>query len=364
MEPGPPGRYNGEDVHLMIRVAGIVLAVGTAGARGGETLCNIPVFRYALERWNSATYEVVVFHQGPLDGDARVAVDALRAGGANVEVDHSDLGRDPSPRLKKIWEAEPGAAAPWMVALFPGMDKAAWSGPASGAGVAALLDSPARRELSRRLLAGDSAVWILLESGDPVRDEAASTLLDQRLRNLETSLKIPPRTPEDPPLLSDVPMKIAFSTLRLSRKDPAEKTFVEMLRRSQPQVEGPAVFGVFGRGRALPPILASDLNGPTFDLTGEFVAGPCACEVKELNPGLDLLLSVDWDQALSLARSGAELPVPEPVIAPGAPSVAPAPAPPSVAPAAGRAPRPILWGALGLALILVLITGTRALRRA
>jgi hypothetical protein len=348
----------------MIRSAGVLVAFATAGARGDETLCNIPVFRYALERWNSATYEVIVFHQGPLDGDARAAVDALRAGGANIEVDHADLDRDPSPRLKKIWEAQTGAAPPWMAALFPGMDRAAWSGPASRAGVGALLDSPARRELSHRLLAGDSAVWILLESGDPVKDDAASLLLDRRLRHLETSLRIPPRAPDDPPLLSDVPMKIAFSTLRLSRKDPAEESFVEMLRRSQPSVEGPAVLAVFGRGRALPPIWAADLNGETLDLTGEFVAGPCACEVKESNPGLDLLLSVDWDQALSVARSEAETPVPEPVIAPRSPTAAAPSAAPPASPGSGRSPRPFLWAGLGLAGILLLITGTRALRRA
>src|SRR5947207_1747684 len=29
--------------------------------------CNVPVFRYALERWPAANYEVVLFHRGPLN---------------------------------------------------------------------------------------------------------------------------------------------------------------------------------------------------------------------------------------------------------------------------------------------------------
>ena len=28
--------------------------------------CQIPVFRYALERWQATPYEVVIFHRGPL----------------------------------------------------------------------------------------------------------------------------------------------------------------------------------------------------------------------------------------------------------------------------------------------------------
>ena len=333
-------------------------------APGREETCNIPVFRYALERWHSAAYEVIVFHKGPLEGEARATVDALRAGGANVEVDHVDLDRDPSARVRKIWESEPGATAPWMVALFPGMDLPAWAGPASAAAATALMDSPARRELSKRIIAGDSTVWILLESGDKAKDDAAAALLEKHLRALEASLKLPPRAPDDPPLLSDVPVKIAFSVLRLSRQDPVEKPLLEMLRRSEPKVEGPAIFAVFGRGRLLSPIWADDLKGATFDFAGEFIAGPCACEVKEQNPGLDLLMSVDWEQALSLARAEPGIPIPDPVIPPRASRTPAPPPPPPEPPPPARISRPLLWAGLAVAGLLVLVTGTRTLRRA
>ena len=32
--------------------------------------CNIPVFRYALERWPSDDYQLVVYHKGPLPEQA------------------------------------------------------------------------------------------------------------------------------------------------------------------------------------------------------------------------------------------------------------------------------------------------------
>jgi len=252
---------------------------------------------------------------------------------------------------------------PWMVALFPGMDLVAWSGPASRPGVSALLDSPARRAITHRLLEGDSAVWILLESGDPAKDDPAAALLAEHVKGLEQSLKIPPRAPDDPPLLTGLPLRIAFSILRLSRKDPLDQTLVEMLRRSEPKVRGPAVFVVFGRGRLLPPIWASELTGWALDLAGEFVAGPCACEVKELNPGLDLLLSVDWEQELSVAPADAGTPIPTPVIAPGRREAAP-PVYGVGAPSDSKGTsRLLLWAALGMAGLLVLRSGARVLRR-
>ncbi len=40
--------------------------------------CNVPVFRYALERWPADLYEVVILHDGPLDDSASARMDALR----------------------------------------------------------------------------------------------------------------------------------------------------------------------------------------------------------------------------------------------------------------------------------------------
>jgi len=55
---------------------------------------------------------------------------------------------------------------------------------------------------------------------------------------------------------------------------------------------------MFGRGRALEVILAN-VAKPTLneDLTS-FLSGACSCQVKEQNPGFDLLLSVNWDGEL------------------------------------------------------------------
>ena len=37
--------------------------------------CNIPVFRYALERWPADSYEVILFHRGPLTAAEQALAD-------------------------------------------------------------------------------------------------------------------------------------------------------------------------------------------------------------------------------------------------------------------------------------------------
>jgi len=48
--------------------------------------CNVPVYRYALERWPADDYEAVVFHDGPLPDDARPLIDELRRAAADPSV--------------------------------------------------------------------------------------------------------------------------------------------------------------------------------------------------------------------------------------------------------------------------------------
>ena len=40
--------------------------------------CNVPVFRYALERFESDPFELLIYHRGPLAEEAQAAVAALQ----------------------------------------------------------------------------------------------------------------------------------------------------------------------------------------------------------------------------------------------------------------------------------------------
>jgi len=61
------------------------------------------------------------------------------------------------------------------------------------------------------------------------------------------------------------------------------------------KVTGPIVLPVFGRGRVLDALHGDDWNSEMLVKVIDFLFGACTCQVKDGNPGLDLLFAVDWD---------------------------------------------------------------------
>ena len=57
-------------------------------------------------------------------------------------------------------------------------------------------------------------------------------------------------------------------------------------------------FPVIGRGRVLYALVGKGIFRDTIAMASRFVVGPCSCQVKDQNPGFDLLLAVDWDEKL------------------------------------------------------------------
>src|SRR5437899_1522683 len=83
----------------------VVFAMVLAAASQAQA-CSVPVFRYALERWPLAPYELLVFHQGPLSRAEEKLVDRLDdfLPPANVHVATVDLAGTLDPVLRKLWE--------------------------------------------------------------------------------------------------------------------------------------------------------------------------------------------------------------------------------------------------------------------
>ena len=275
--------------------------------------CSVPVFRYALERWNPDAYGVVLFHKDSLTGEQakwleQMDPDKMPADQfVNLMIKRVDLEAGPEPEAVNLWKEQATETLPWMILYYPWASRIqgpVWSGSFNGDNVKRLVDSPARREIARRLLKGETAVWAFLESGDEQKDNAAAGLLERRLRHLEANLQLPEINPRDviDGLISidESDLKIAFSTLRLSRADPAEEIFIRMLLGSESDLKDyakePIVFPIFGRGRALFALAGEGIAEDVIDEAGLFLTGSCSCEVKEQNPGIDLVMSVHWDR--------------------------------------------------------------------
>jgi hypothetical protein len=291
--------------------------------------CPIPVYRYALEFWEASPYRVEVYYRQHLAAaDEGLVNQLLRAGSgpvkANVETRAIDVEDDVDEMTLRLFEELSPSRLPWMVLRYPrgtGMNNPVWSGPLSRVNVDRMLDSPARASIAEMLVDDATAVWVLLESGDRAKDRAAAVVLERELRRLEQTLKLP-----DLELwMSDIERipaeklpAVRFGSIRVSRADPRESQLVEMLLKSEADLrkfEGePIIFPVYGRGIALWAIVGRGINAWTLTEAAEFLAGPCSCQVKMLNPGVDLLISNDWE---SKVRRVADLSVATPAVGMG-----------------------------------------------
>lgn len=171
--------------------------------------------------------------------------------------------------------------------------------------LSALLISKSRREIAQRLSAGHSAVWVVLKSGDAEKDAAAVKTIETQLKLDEKWLKLP--TPEEMEIKADVlskvkvKLKLDFSVMSLDRDDVDEKFLIDCLLNSETDLRDysePIAFPVFGRGLVLYALVGKGIHGDTVRAASTFICGPCSCQVKEQNPGFDLLLEHAWGEAV------------------------------------------------------------------
>jgi hypothetical protein len=288
----------------MMRALTFAFAVWCAAAVANA--CSIPVFRYALDRWQADPFSLEISA-----GDAK---DEAVARFLRNLTDSSPLNLAPSRT-----EAEGKSRL-----TFPHADPTAtpaWAGKLNGTTLPRLTDSPARAEIVKRILAGETAVWVLVESGQRAADDRAASVLEKRLRYLEQVAQIPPIDSGDPTsqLGPGPALRVKFSLLRIKRDDAAEEAFTSMLAGPNHDMEnanGPWLALVFGRGRVLGAWPAEGFGDEQIDEACLFLLGACSCQVKRMNPGWDLLLNTDWNE--SLAAMGLPPPPPEALQKPAA----------------------------------------------
>ncbi len=273
--------------------------------------CSVPVFRYALEHWEADPFQTVVFHRGALTPEQQAQVQALKPAAdaiekANLSVTTVDVSAEMSPDHAEIWKAQPAdAVLPRLVLHYPRstavkLDLVAT--PLAEAAAWKIADSPVRRDILERLGDGQSAVWVLLESGDAVADDAAAKVLQERLDYLLGVLALPELDAQDIAnglvSVSQEELRLDFSVIRLSRKNAEERALIAMLMGSEEDLQGladkPMVFPIFGRGRALYALVGKGISAETIEEAATFLIGKCSCQVKEQNPGIDLLFTADW----------------------------------------------------------------------
>lgn len=281
--------------------------------------CQVPVFRYALERWNADRYRITVLHEMPLNESQSGALARLRkaaetsarfAASIDVRIVNVSDGEEVAPRLLAKWKSQDDPSNPLVLVDYPRANSISrkdsmFQGELTESAVDSLLDSPVRRQIAKRLGSGDSAVWIFVPCGREADDKAAQQRLETQLKADQTWLELPSaeelEIPSDVLERVNVPLKIQFSTVTLNRDDPAEQFLLQSLLNSEidlVEYDQPLAFPVFGRGRVLYALVGKGIASDTIRSASAFMAGPCSCQVKNQNPGFDLLLRSDWKRTL------------------------------------------------------------------
>ena len=338
-----------------IRVLVLATAWLLAAPQGHLSACDVPVFRFALERWEPDPYVAVILHEGALSAEEQAAAAILTQATTQpewstmLETMEIDL-QSPHPDWADGLAEGLGRALPCVVLLYPETPafeggppvqdyrpRVAWCGGLDRSCAQRLVESPVRRDIARRLLKGDSVVWVLLGGQEPSGDAAAAAVLNRELGRLQERIElIRPPSPEEQAqeewpdwdernrTSPGVPLKVAFSYIVLNPADADEEVLVSMLRGlagEQADRSGPMAFAVFGRGRCFEPLVATEISRPGIVAISEFLCGACSCEAKELNPGVSLLISAKWDQLLDGRLAvDSELP-PLTGVLPGAPAM-------------------------------------------
>ncbi len=300
---------------LMIAVCLLVFEVAASA-------CSVPVFRYALERWPVSPYIALVIADAPLTAPEQDALSLIE--------NASDAAADSLNLMVRQWTSEELAKSSLAKALpetegggtqlhllFPvseGIDAPIWSGSLTMPSARQIMNTPFRKSLAKKIIEGNSGVYILLESGNKARDDAVAKSLASHLIEVAEVLALPQGiietdgsvTGEGPPsydpldrLQSAIPLKVAFTTMRLPRKG-VDDMLVALLMSLETDLkeysDQPMVFGVYGRGRVLPPLIGEGITLYNVGEVAAFLTGACSCQVKALNPGVDLLLGHDWDR--------------------------------------------------------------------
>jgi hypothetical protein len=278
--------------------------------------CSLPVFRYALERWPETPFRLAVLQGAETARPAQVPGPKLHPIESNsLEFETHGIERLPEGIITQQWREDlRPELLPLGLLLTPeeygGEPRCLWRGCFDSQGLADLraqFHSPLLLEVCRALAAGESAVWIVAQGGEEQENRRVYAELEATLASVSKELKLPHEADfsdaayrhEPSP---GVPLRLSFRILAANLRDPRNavlrRTLAALDPRAQPDTEL-IVIPVYGRCRALALLRGEELRSEVFRAVAEFLIGPCACQVKALHPGFDLLAPFPWDEVLA-----------------------------------------------------------------
>lgn len=141
-----------------------------------------------------------------------------------------------------------------------------------------LTTSPLRGKIADEILSGKLCVMLYLETGDPAKDSRYRGDILNKLK--------------------DSPFRNIITFIELNRNSVEESHFVSMLLHVEDDLAAigePMLFGIFGRLKALEPLVSKGITEENVGYMIDFLTADCSCLIKDNMPGVDILFTNKWE---------------------------------------------------------------------
>ena len=138
--------------------------------------------------------------------------------------------------------------------------------------------SPVREKIAKELMSGKLCVMLYLTTGNREKDE----------KGLNTLKKVIGSSPFGP----------IIPVVEMSRHSGEEKHFASLLLNVEDDlkyIDEPMLFGIFGRFKALEPLLGRGISEENILLMIDYLKAECSCLIKDDLPGTDILFTNRWE---------------------------------------------------------------------
>ncbi len=142
--------------------------------------------------------------------------------------------------------------------------------------------SPVREKIAGEIMAGKLCVMLYLKTDNQVKDEKGKQIIQKALNSS--------------------PFRDIITLIEISRNNIEEAHFVSFLLNVEDDLKGiqePMLFGIFGRFKALEPLLAGGITEENIGLMIDFLTADCSCLIKDDLPGTDILYTNNWENPVA-----------------------------------------------------------------
>ncbi|HLN56676.1 MAG TPA: hypothetical protein VK207_11820 [Bacteroidales bacterium] len=224
--------------------------------------CTTKVSEWVLLNADPGRYTLVFFHKNAPAGNLNSRNELLAKSFNGANITFRDVVKD-------------DAVQPYYALYYGSRLFSRYDDPEQLDG---LVSSPAREKIAGEIMKGKLCVMVYLNSGIKEKDEKGMAELKKAIAASPYSAIVP--------------------VVSIDRNDPAEKHFISMLLNVEADLKGfrePMLFGVFGKFKALEPLVSNGITAENVNYMLEFLTADCSCLIKDDLPGTDILYSGKWD---------------------------------------------------------------------